>query len=349
MRYRDERALLRDIKTRLFKPIYLLTGGDDYLKTTYRVRIIAAATERETSGFNLTVFSGERLDLNELFGALTTLPLMGGRRCVVVEDFFAERLHEDDLPGWEAILTDIPAETVLLLCQPTPPEKTKQKAAERFYKLIDKAGGAVATLNGRKGGDLVRFVVHHCEAAGATISTEAARHLIERVGDDMATLQSECDKLSAHAGGGEVTISAIDTLSPATIEADVYRMCRHLIAGDLQKALAILDDLWALRTPTGLIISALGSGLGDLYRAKVGQEKGRTQADIVADFEYRHEFRVRNALRDARPLQKAHIAGAMAAVLEADWLIKTTSIDDRTLLEQAVVRASAALRGRLLP
>lgn len=349
MRYDDERPLAQDIKTQLLKPVYLLTGDEGYLKTAYKSRLVAAVTGGQATELNLAVFSAEGTHMGELMGAVTTLPFLGGRRCVVVEDFFPERLTEGDIALWGELLSQIPPETVLVLIAPAPPEKSKTKAAEPLYRLIDTAGGAVVSLNGRRGGDLVRFVARRCETEGATISTEAARHLIERVGEDMAALESECKKLSAYAGGGEITAAMIDSLSPASLEADIFQLSRHLISGDLTKALGILGTLWDMRTPPGLIIATLGGSLGDLYKAKCGQQKGIAESQIASDFGYRHAFRVKNALRDSRPLKPIHIAGAMAAVLEADRLMKTTPEDSRVLIERGLVRASAALRGKDYP
>lgn len=348
MRYSDERKLAQDIKNSLFKPVYLITGDEPFLKTAYRGRLIEAALGEEASGFNLLVFSGAKLDLGDLMGAVTTLPLLGGRRCVVVDEFVPEKLTADELKQWPDILNNIPQETLLMLIQQALPDPDKKKAAEKFFALIDEAGGAVATLGTRKGNDLIAFVVRRCDEAGSAIDPEVARYLIERVGEDMARLGTECDKIAAYAGPeSRIDRAVIDALTPATVEADVYRLSRHIFAGEIDKALRLVDALCYQRTPIPLVMATLSGAFADLYRAKTGQEKGHPQERIVKDFAYRHAFRVKNALRDARGLRREHIEAAMAAIIEADLLMKTTQQEDRFLLEQAVVRAAARLRGEM--
>ena len=350
MRYSDERKLAQDLKNRLFKPVYLITGDEPFLKTAYRSRLVDAALDGEASGFNLIVLPGGKLDMGDLLGAVTTLPLLSGRRCVVVDEFVPDKVGADELKQWPEVLANIPRETLLLLVQQALPDPDKKRAAEKFFTLVDTAGGAVVTLGTRKGNDLIAFVVRRCEEGGAAVDPATARYLTLRVGEDMARLGTECDKLSAHAGPGtRITEAMIDALTPAAVEADVYRLSRHIFAGELDRALHLVDALCYLKTPIPLIVATLSGAFADLYRARVGYDKGYTQDKIVKDFGYRHAFRVKNALRDARPLRKAQIESAMSALLEADLLMKTTQQDDRHLLEQAVVRAAAALQGEDLP
>lgn len=347
MRYNDERAVASDIKNKRFMPAYLLTGDEAYLKTAYRGKIIDAALGSEKSGFNLITFSG-KADLSEVESAVITLPLLAGRRCVVIDEFVPEKVTESEIKKWRDIFMSIAGETLLLLVQSAPPDADKKKAAESFYAVMDEFGCAVVTLSGRKGKDLIHFVMRRCEDSGSAIESETAKYLIETTGEDMARLGSECDKLSAYAGkGGTVTPAMIDMLTPAAVEADVYKLSRHIISGDLDSALRLLGSLLYLKTPPGLIMSTLCSSFADLCRAREGFNKGYSQEKIAKDFGYRLAFRVKNALRDAKPLSREGIEAAMSALLEADYDMKTTQQDERILFERAIVRAAAALRGEI--
>lgn len=94
------------------------------------------------------------------------------------------------------------------------------------------------------------------------------------------------------------------------------------------------------------VLGVLISAYADLYRVKVADAAGEPAESLAADFAYKgREFRLRNAARDAARLSLPGPCGnAWTCWAEADMRLKSSRMDKRTVLEQAV--AALILTGK---
>ncbi len=273
--------------------------------------------------------------------------LLGGNRVMLIDDLDAEALPEAELSLLCELCGDLPPETYLVMAvrgAPFDPKKPKPK------KLIAAAGaaGICCALDARKGADLRRFVRAACQKRGCPISADNAALLIERCSGDMGVLAGEIEKLCAYQQGGELTAEVIRHVSSATAEGDIYAIARRMIKGDADGALREIGALLAQKQTVPAIVANLGYAFSDLCRAQAARAAGLGSAEVVKDFGYRFAFRVSNAFRDSANLDSRRLYAAAGAVLDAEITLKSAAADERVLLESAVVRAVAALRGEAL-
>ena len=159
----------------------------------------------------------------------------------------------------------------------------------------------------------------------------------------MGILHGEMAKICAFAGGGELRKEHVDAVVIPKTEARVFDLSKAILAGNTQRAMELLEDLFYLRETPLAIVSVLIMAFVDMYRARVAKESGAAVADVVKQFGYRGDFRVRNAF--GTRLSAQQLRQALDALFDCDRKLKSTGIDGRILVEQTVTRLFTVCAG----
>lgn len=340
----DAAELQKRLKAGSLSGLCLLYGEDDYTKELCSRRI-AETLGGALPDFNLQRFDGARLDLAQLAAAVNNLPVMSDRKCVVVKDPDPEGLRAAEWKEFEGLAKELPAECVLVLhFDSVKPNPRKDKRFSALLKLAAKNGAAVECARPSRS-QAARLLVRRAQKLGARLDEETAGFLYDRCGADLNLLLSETEKLCAGAGGGPVTKEQAERLTAKPMTASIYDLARAVSAGRVGEGLRLLDELFYQKEEPVVILSALSGAFCDLYRARAASLSGVQEARIAADFNYRgREFRVRNALRDARGMSLDYLERSLALLLRADARLKSSREAPRTVLERLLVELGTERR-----
>ena len=102
-------TLNEDIKTRQFKPAYLLFGEEAFLKQSYKRKLREAITGGDTMNYHS--FQGKGLDVKEIISLGDTMPFFSEKRLILIEDSGFFKAASDELAAW---LPAMPGTTCLL-------------------------------------------------------------------------------------------------------------------------------------------------------------------------------------------------------------------------------------------
>ncbi|MEG2174599.1 MAG: DNA polymerase III subunit delta, partial [Oscillospiraceae bacterium] len=327
----DESALNKQISLLSPKGLYLLWGNDPRLLLTWRQRILTLLTSDNGDAETL---DGRHLDMARLCESVELFPMMGGRRILSVEDLDPESLSDIDCKALVTLMADLPPYAALLLTM--QPDAVDPKKGVRAKKLLAAAEkyGVSARLDHRTAANLKSAVRARCHQKNCALSTPTASLLLERCGDDLGTLFSECDKLCAYANGREITSGMVTRVCPASPEGDVYALARLLLHGETEPLLREVDTLLRLRQSPALLLASLGGAFCDFYRAASARASGHDADGMARDFCYRFEWRVKNAFRDAARLDVKRLFEVCRLLCDAETSFKSgMAADERVLLE----------------
>ena len=292
--------------------VYYIYGEEAYLKDLCVRRLLRRAVTKGQEAFNFHRFSGKGLSMDALEQAVTTLPFLSEKNCVLVEVLIFSMMNVEG----------------------GPKKSAKHKA------IVDLAAknGCVCCFEKRKSGDLARFVRERIQSRGCEISPQNAALLVERVGEDMTTLATEVRKLTAYQQKGEITRQIIEKLTAKQLEASVFDLSRAIVTNNVPNAIEILHELFDLKEEPVNICGVLSMAFVDLYRAKVAVVNRKSQKDILEKFDYKgRDFRVRNALRDSDRFSKAVLYQILQILSRTDEKLKSAKGDRNIMLEQAVM------------
>jgi DNA polymerase III subunit delta len=306
------------------RPVYLLTGGD-------RPKI-RRALERLRSHFgpeSVETLSAEDAGGEEAVAALNALGLFAGDggRLVVVEE--VERWKKPDEEAVAHYLADPVAGAVLALV-------AGELKGSSLPALCAKAGEALAFDVPRQR-DLPTWVRAQFERLGVQADGEAARALVEIVGDDVSALATEVEKLAAWAGGGPVGRREVELLAAPAQEASAWAIMDAWGARDLPGALAACQSDLEHGSDPFVVAMRLSSQVTLVRQVQALADDGLGVKDISKRLR-KHEFRVRKALGHADNYTRDELEEAVIRLAALDAALKGDSrLSGELELERAIV------------
>jgi DNA polymerase III subunit delta len=214
-----------------FKPAYLI-HGDDHGRITERRGRLRALAETSSGPQGVEVIEGDAATPEAVAAALNAMTFALGRRFIVVDG--AERWREKELEPLEAALKTIPPDTTVAFFAR---EDNRSKAPKRLHDAVRKAGGDISAEETVKPWELPKWVIARARELGLELEPDAARALVQHVGDRQQRLLRELEKLALGAGpGGHVDAGEIEALTAPSAERKTWSLADALVAGDAQAA-----------------------------------------------------------------------------------------------------------------
>lgn len=339
----SEIQLKKHISSGEFLNTYVIFGDETYLKQTYVNNMIKKICGGNDE-FNFARFNGN-VDMQSLYDAVSQLPFMSEKRCVVVCDLDIESSKAEVIEQLVGLVEEQIESTVLIFWLDTVEVNLKKcPKLSKFIEKCEKNRGTGVELNRKSVSELLKLLSNGASKRGCRLETTVARYLVEVCGSDLQTLQSELDKLCSYAPGESISREMIDKVAVRSIDASIYDLTKAINASNGDRALEIIADLFFQKVEPIAILSVLSGNYVDMYRAKAAENDGIRPRDIANDFGYYGRgFVLDNAASAARRLSAAQLSDCLGVLLEADRALKSTRVLDktgyaRTMLEQTVVR-----------
>ena len=294
------------------KPVYLITGADrpkiQRALKRLRDRIGEGAVE---------LLSANDVGGEEAVAACNSMGLLGGgRRLVIVDD--VERWKAADVKVITAYLSSPAPNTVLALVA------AELKKDSALGKACAKAGDVLVYDVFKK--RLPEWVAKQFAERNVRVDPEAARLLVEIVGEDPDELASEVDKIATWSGGEPVTTREIEQLAAGCAEIPGYDLTDAWGRRNLPAALVACHMLLersgdALsRTVPGLIGLLVGH-VGRVRDCQLLAAEGLSAKEAAARLK-RHPFYVEKLYAQARNYDSDELREAVVRLAELDHAVK---------------------------
>jgi DNA polymerase-3 subunit delta len=320
------------------KPVYLITGGD-------RPKIHRALRRlRDRIGDEATeLLSAHDVSGEDAVAACNSLGLLGGTgRLVIVED--VDRWKAADTKAVTGYLASPAPDTVLALVA------AELKKDSALAKACAKAGDhLVYDVSKRR---LPEWVAKQFGDRGVAVDAEAARLLVEIVGEDPEELASEVDKIATWSGGEHVGTREIELLAAGCAEVPGYELTDAWGRRDLPAALTACQTLLErsgdpVSRTVPMLIGMLVAHVGRVRDCQAFAEEGLTAREAASRLK-RHPFYVEKLFAQARNYGPDELRGAVVRLAELDHAVKGGSrlaVDlelERALIEITAPREPAA-------
>ena len=293
-------------------PVYLLMGSDrpKHLRALRRLR---ARFDPEAVE-QLEAESASGADAVAACNALGLFGAAGGGRLVLVHG--VESWKKPDIEALGGYLKDPVEGAVLALVAEealrgsTLPELCKKK-------------GQVLSFDVPKPNNLHTWARSELKRLGVPADADAARALVELVGDDTIALSSELEKLAAWSGGDPVGRREVEQLATPGREAAAWALTDAWGARDLPTLLEACE-LALEKKDAFLLAVGLASHVGRVRAAQVLAEEGLGAREVATRLKMK-EFPARKALQHAERYSRAELDSALVRLAELDAAIKGAS------------------------
>ena len=322
--------LIKAIENKQFKPVYLLHGTEPFFIDRITEAIENHALTESEKAFNQDVVYGKDLDLSALQAWLMQYPMMAERRLVIVKEAAAFTKWKELTPYFE----NPNPQSILVIAH-------KGKKFGAGAKAVEKGGGLVFESKPVYDNKLPDWIISYLKSQNRRINPQTAVLLAEYLGNDLAKIVNELDKI-------HLNIAPDAVIDHATVEKYVG-ISKNYNAFELQDAIGTRDKRKALRIaqhlaadmrkqPLVLILASLYAFFAKLY--VVHQHAGASDAELMAALGVRFRFLVNKYRQAARHFPPREIQRCMSLLRTYDLRAKglnNGSAGDGELLVELVL------------
>lgn len=306
--------------------LYLLVGTDAFLRDEYRRRALGEIVGDADHELSVSEFDPDT-PAAEVFDDLRTMPLLGGRRAVVVRD--ADAFVAANAEALERYLKSPSSSASLVLILSSLDNRRK------ITKTLKQAG-QVFECTAPTSRKLAGWIRDSAKKRGKTVAPDAVELLVQSVGDDLGTMSAELEKLSLYVGSrDEIRAEDVSAVVTATAGPAPFALTNALTAGDTRAA---VEALMATVTVRGEEFRVLGQLAWHLRRALTWKQQMVTKGSAEMP-----SMPPQVASAYTRMLKRRSLSGLQEdfrRLIRADLSMKTGH-DARRVMQQLVVELCA--------
>lgn len=300
--------IISNIKKGDIKPIYFLMGEEAFFIDALSKFIEDNVLSEEEKGFNQTVFYGRDVKIEDLVSTAKRFPMMAERQVVIVKE--AQDLTRD-LDNLEAYAENPQTTTVLVLCY----KYKKLDKRKKIYKAIQKNGIVFESkkIYDNQIPDWIRRVL---AGKGYTISPKASQMLVEFLGNDLAKIHNELEKLQLIVKPGEqISAQTIENNIGISKDYNNFELLNALAHRNVKKAFGIIQYFAhdPKNHPTVVTVSTLFGFFSKVMKYHTLPNKSQAPKALGV-----HPFFIKDYEVAARNYPMRRISAIIASIREID-------------------------------
>ena len=318
------------------KHFWLCYGTEGFLVRQNAKEILSSYLDSGLAQSDFTVVEGASPDMESLLAACGTISMFGGLRLVYLPDLEFTALTDKGAAEFCRLVEETENAVLVAACISKEAKAASSKKAKLLIECAEKNGMEIAS-DQMSPQNKEAFLVRFAQELGAEMDKSAARLLMETCNMSLEGLLNEVSKLAAGAAYTEIDTATVEKLATRTVEADVFAMVDALVAKNAPKTFSILRDLLENGNDEIAICGAIAGSYIDMYRVKCGKEKGKAPSAVHRDMHYTgSDWRLKKSAERAAPFTLSGLAGSISLLAQLDLQLKSSGVNSRILLENAV-------------
>ncbi len=285
--------ILKDIRSKQFKPIYFLMGEESYFIDSITNEIMAHALTDEERDFNQTIMYGADVaNYGAVVNAAKRFPMMAPRQLVVVKE--AQQIT--DIETLSFYVKHPLNSTVLVI--------NHKHGTVRNKKILSEIEQIGVVFESKKlyENQLPAFINNYVAAYSRSIDPKAAQMLADFIGSDLNRLAGELDKLSVSLGEKTMRITPDDVERNVGISKDFnnFELLNAIVYRNVYKATQIVAyfERNPKSNPLIVTISVLFNFFSNLMIAYFATDK--SEQGLVQELKLRSSFQARDYIAAMR-------------------------------------------------
>lgn len=229
----DFNKIIRDLKNKVYQPVYLLYGEEEFFIDQISDYIEDHVLEESEKEFNQSVLYGLDTEVQSLIAEAKRYPMMASYNVVIVKE--AQKLK--GIYELESYLKQHSPTTILVICY----KHGKVDGRKNFVKLA-KELGVVFESKRLYDNKIPAWIDEYIKAQGAKIEPKAMNLMVEFLGNDLSKISNELDKLLINLKEGEtINDQLIEQNIGISKDYNVFELNNALGVKDVMKANRIIN------------------------------------------------------------------------------------------------------------
>jgi DNA polymerase III subunit delta len=254
--------IIRDLKNKLYHPIYFLHGDEPYYIDAISEYIESHVLDDMEKEFNQTVIYGRDCDVLTVVSTAKRYPMMSNYQVVIVKEaqdvknLVGKSDKEDDEHPLINYIKNPQKSTLLVFCYKYKPIDKRTKIA----KALDK-NGILFESKKMYENKLPDWITRYAASKGYTIEEKAAVLMSEYIGNDLTRIANEVDKLTLNITKEKIIDdSLIEQYIGISKEFNVFELQGALGVKNVLKANRIINYFASNEKNNPIVLT-----LGNLY------------------------------------------------------------------------------------
>ncbi|MFH1700953.1 MAG: DNA polymerase III subunit delta [Candidatus Zixiibacteriota bacterium] len=315
----DSDSLKKEIGAGKFRPVYYFYGEEDFRKVEAYKYLLNNYIPGRQKLLSSAKFSADKTDLEAIFCELSTIPMLGERRLIFIENI--QKLKPPQYKRLFDYLMSPPPNTVIILSTPGSYALDKRSA---FFKGITKIAEPMQ-FNRLKAGSAKVRIIRHMESLGFTHDADAVDLLVSLTGGDFGGLLGELDKLAiSRDAGSHIGLDEIKSLSSSHEEFGVFELIDMIAEKNSDRALFAFNDMVKKGSnPTGLLF-LLSRHMMYLLKIHAGKKLAH------------HPFFISKLTKQAAVYNKNETLNAISKIAMTERRIRKSGMEPGLLVENLI-------------
>ena len=343
---------------------YVLLGSEAFLYEMCRKGVLEELAPPEWRDFSLHTLDLGDTSIFEALDLAQTPSLMAPFQVLFVRNvktLYGRGQKKEEFAALDAYFRRPNPQALLLfvadhISLPSDLRRMDMQDKERAERIRETLGDAcgVVELQQVSEDDAIAWVLAQSEQSGTPFTADAARELVDALGADMLTIESECEKLLLYAqaqGALRVELQDVETMVSAAKQRSLYELTDAISLKDAPKALALLQGL--LNASEGGEDAAIGHVfmLAKTFRQMLILNEKQVRDQRAMWPVLWPGFRVAPFAADAliaqarRYRDRSELTRGLRWIARADVELRSSPPDKRLVLERLVLRLAGKAQG----
>jgi DNA polymerase-3 subunit delta len=314
---------VKNVKKGKLLPIYYLFGEDAYSLSSAVKTIEETIAPLLTSDFDKDVLYSDDKSLEDVLSNARAFPFGSQKKLIIYKE--VEKVKDKKL--MEGYISSPADFTVLVLIHNG---KIVSLSSSPFNFLLE--NNYLYEAKELKGEAMIDWLKELASSKEKSISNENAALLADICGDNRVLIENQLEKIIDFLGdGNEITFNSIKEATASVKEYTVFDLQNAVFRKDKAESLKIAFNILEQGENASFIVSMLTKSFIGLAQMRELKEKN-TPDNEAAKIVGTHPFYLKNYQRAAILFSQDDLIKASEALLKADVSIKTTSIDQKTVI-----------------
>ena len=326
--------IARDLKNRIYKPVYYLMGEESYYIDRISEYIAQTVLNENEKEFNQTILYGADTDIATIINAAKRYPMMSKYQVVIVKEAQGVK-NIDELSYY---LQKPLESTILVLCHKHGVLDRRKKLAAEIEKV-----GVLFESKKIKDTQLAGFITSYLKRKSIEIEPKASEMMAEFVGTDLSRMAGELEKLiiTLPKGQKRITPEQIEQNIGISKDYNNYELRNALIIKDVFKANQIIKYFEEIpkTNPLQMTLSVLFNFFSNLMLAYYAPEK--SEQGIAAQLGLKSPWQSKDYLAAMRKYSGVKVMQIIGEIRYCDAKSKgvgNSSLGDGELLRELVYK-----------
>lgn len=263
----DFKNIMQSLKKRQFVPLYFLQGEEPFYIDEITRYIEDNALSEDAKAFNLTILYGKDADFKVVLDNVRRYPVMSDFQVVILKEA-QEMKTLDNLTTY----FEKPLDTTIFVIAHKHKKFDKRKKAGKVLQDAEKQGKACVLDSDKLYDNQVpAWIEGYLKDKKIGIDIDATQLLAEYLGNDLAKISNELDKLLINLPEGKsINKALIQQNIGISKDFNVFELQNALARRDVQRSNLIVNYFIAnpKSNPLPMVISALYSYFSKIYVCK---------------------------------------------------------------------------------